>query len=430
MAGVCEGQGKGAGRSMTTILVVDDSKFFLSVLSSKLRSAGFSVIGAASIAEARVVLETRRDEIFMALLDLFLPDGPEGEVVDLAISFGVPSVVFTGNYSEDTRDRVLSKRVIDYVVKDDPSSLDYLTSLVHRLDHNRSIRAMVVDDATTARKYIADLLALYQFQVVEATNGEQALQRLADTDNIRLVITDYHMPVMDGFQLIKNIRKTWRRDQVAVIGVSSSGSSTLSAKFIKSGANDFLNKPFLREEFFCRIAMNVDLMEQVDALKAAATTDYLTGIPNRRSFFERAQPLLAAAQRGQAEVAVALIDLDHFKSINDSHGHETGDTALATVARLLVAECRQTDLVARFGGEEFCVLAFNLAGESRDAYFERLRSRISDLNLDFNGQPITLSASIGVSSNVQLGLDGMIAEADQQLYRAKQEGRNRVCWLD
>lgn len=415
---------------MTTILVVDDSKFFLSVLSSKLRAAGFSVIGAASIAEARIALETRRDEIFMALLDLFLPDGPEGEVVDLAISYGVPSVVFTGNYSEDTRDRVLSKRVIDYVVKDDPSSLDYLTSLVHRLDHNRSIRAMVVDDATTARKYIADLLSLYQFQVVEATNGEQALQRLAEADDIRLVITDYHMPVMDGFQLIKSIRKTWRRDQVAVIGVSSSGSSTLSAKFIKSGANDFLNKPFLREEFFCRIAMNVDLMEQVDALKAAATTDYLTGIPNRRSFFERAQPLLAAALRGQAEVAVALIDLDHFKSINDSHGHETGDVALATVARLLVTECRQTDLVARFGGEEFCVLAFNLAGESRDAYFERLRSRISDLDLNFNGHPIMLSASIGVSSNVQLGLDGMIAEADQQLYRAKQEGRNRVCWLD
>lgn len=415
---------------MTTILVVDDSKFFLSVLSSKLRSAGFSVIGAASIAEARVVLETRRDEIFMALLDLFLPDGPEGEVVDLAISYGVPSVVFTGNYSEDTRDRVLSKRVIDYVVKDDPSSLDYLTSLVHRLDHNRSIRAMVVDDATSSRKYIADLLSLYQFQVVEAANGEQALQRLAETDDIRLVITDYHMPVMDGFQLIKNIRKTWRRDQVAVIGVSSSGSSTLSAKFIKSGANDFLNKPFLREEFFCRIAMNVDLMEQVDALKAAATTDYLTGIPNRRSFFERAQPLLAVALRGQAEVAVGLIDLDHFKSINDSHGHEAGDTALASVARLLVSECRQTDLVARFGGEEFCVLAFNLTGESRDAYFDRLRSRINELSLDFSGQPIMLSASIGVSSNAELGLEGMIAEADQQLYRAKQEGRNRVCWLD
>lgn len=415
---------------MSTVLVVDDSKFFLSVLTSKLKSAGFKVIGAASIAETREILQTRRDEIFMALLDLFLPDGPEGEVVDLAISHGVPSVVFTGNYSEDTRDRVLSKQVIDYVVKDDPSSLDYLASLVHRLDHNRSIRAMVVDDASTARKYIVDLLALYQFEVIEASNGEQALARLNDTDNIRLIITDYHMPVMDGFQLIKNIRRTWRRDQIAVIGVSSSGSSTLSAKFIKSGANDFLNKPFLREEFFCRIAMNVDLMEQLDALKAAATTDFLTGIPNRRSFFERALPLIAAAQRGQAELAVGMIDLDHFKAINDTHGHEAGDAALAAVARLLVSECRQTDLVARFGGEEFCILAFNLAADARDAYFERLRSRISDLSVEFAGIPLRLSASIGVSGNAQAGLDGMLAEADQQLYRAKQEGRNRVCWLD
>lgn len=415
---------------MSTILVVDDSKFFLSVLSSKLKSAGFQVIGAASIAETRQILETRRDEIFMALLDLFLPDGPEGEVVDLAISFGVPSVVFTGNYSEDTRDRVLSKRVIDYVVKDDPSSLDYLASLVHRLDHNRTIRAMVVDDASTARKYMVDLLRLYQFDVIEASNGEQALARLEENENIRLVITDYHMPVMDGFQLIKNIRKTWRRDQVAIVGVSSSGSSTLSARFIKSGANDFLNKPFLREEFFCRIAMNVDLLEQVDALKAAATTDYLTGIPNRRSFFERAQPLLAAAKRGQADICVGLIDLDHFKSINDTHGHEAGDTALATVAQVLMAQCRQTDLVARFGGEEFCVLAFNLPPDRRDAYFDRLRSCISEVVVEFAGKDLRLSASIGVSSNAQGGLDEMLAEADRQLYRAKQEGRNRVCWLD
>lgn len=415
---------------MTTILVVDDSKFFLSVLTSKLRAAGFQVIGAASIAETRAILATRRDEIFMALLDLFLPDGPEGEVVDLAISHSIPSVVFTGNYSEDTRDRVLSKRVIDYVVKDDPSSLDYLASLVHRLDHNRTIRAMVVDDATTSRKYMADLLSLYQFQVVEACNGEQALQRLADTDNIRLVITDYHMPVMDGFQLIKAIRRTWRRDQVAVLGVSSSGSSTLSAKFIKSGANDFLNKPFLREEFFCRIAMNIDLLEQVDQLKTAATTDFLTGVPNRRAFFERAQPLVAAALRGQAEVSLGLIDLDHFKAINDTHGHEAGDSALIAVAKTLQAECRQTDLVARFGGEEFCVLAFNLTADKRDAYFDRLRGRISEMRLDFGGKPVSLSASIGVANDPAQGLDGLIAEADRQLYRAKQEGRNRVCWLD
>lgn len=415
---------------MTTILVVDDSKFFLSVLTSKLRAAGFDVIGAASIAETREILASRRDEIFMALLDLFLPDGPEGEVVDLAIAHGVPSVVFTGNYSEDTRDRVLSKRVIDYVVKDDPSSLDYLAALVHRLDHNRSIRAMVVDDASTSRKYMADLLSLYQFQVVEASNGEQALKVLSDPDQtaIRLVITDYHMPVMDGFQLIKAIRKTWRRDQVAVIGVSSSGSSTLSAKFIKSGANDFLNKPFLREEFFCRIAMNVDLLEQVDALKAAATTDFLTGVPNRRAFFERAQALVAAGARGKADLAVGLVDLDHFKAINDTHGHEAGDAALVAVAHLLQSECRKTDLVARFGGEEFCVLAFGLSPDHRDAYFERLRTRISEMALEFAGKTLSLSASIGVSGQAALGLDGMIAEADRQLYRAKQEGRNRVCW--
>lgn len=415
---------------MATVLIVDDSKFFLSVLSSKLVAAGFSVVCASTIAGTREILENRRDEIFMALLDLFLPDGPEGEVVDVALEFGVPSVVFTGNYSEDTRDRVLSKRVIDYVVKDDPSSLDYLAQLVRRLYRNRSVRALVVDDAAVARRYTADLLALYQFEVIEAADGVQAMDKMHNVGDIRLVITDYYMPNMDGFQLTKNIRRTWRRDQVAVIGLSSSGSSTLSAKFIKSGANDFLNKPFLREEFFCRISMNVDLLEQVDALKAAATTDYLTGIPNRRAFVERAQPLLAAAQRGQAQVALALIDLDHFKSINDTHGHDCGDAALIAVARALAGECRQTDLVARFGGEEFCILAYNLPPERSDVYFERLRARIGELAIPAGDTLVGIRASIGVAFNATDGLDAMITEADRRLYRAKQEGRDRVCWLD
>lgn len=411
---------------MTKVLVVEDAKFFLAILTSKLKIAGFEPITASTMAEAARRITEHAGDIFLAVLDLHLPDSPDGEVVDLAIERGLPVVVYTGNFSEDVRDRVLSKKVIDYVVKEDPSSLDYLVNLLGRLLRNRAIKALVVDDASTARKYTSDLLRQYQFQVVEAADGTEALGVIEREGDVRLVITDYHMPHMDGFQLIKAIRKSYGRDRIAIIGVSSSGSSTLSARFIKSGANDFLNKPFLREEFFCRVQMNVDMLEQVTALKAAATVDYLTGIGNRRSFFTGVAPLFAAAKRGQAPLAVGLIDVDSFKEINDRHGHDTGDVVLAGLARQLAGHVRDTDLLARFGGEEFCVVAFNLPASHAPAYFERLRQLVEETPIVTAAGTFTVTISIGVCTGLRDTVDQMITVADAELYSAKRAGRNRV----
>ncbi len=411
---------------MAKILVVEDAKFFLSILTSKLTLAGFEVVSAGTMADAARRITENAGTIFLAVLDLHLPDSPNGEVVDLAIERGLPVVVYTGNFSEDVRDRVLSKKVIDYVVKEDPSSLDYLVNLLGRLLRNRALKALVVDDASTARKYTADLLRQYQFQVLEAADGFDALEVIKREGDVRLVISDYHMPRMDGFQLIKTIRKTYGRDRIAIIGVSSAGSSTLSARFIKSGANDFLNKPYLREEFFCRVQMNVDVLEQVTALKAAATVDYLTGVGNRRSFFTGVAPLFAAARRGQAPLAVGLIDVDSFKEINDRHGHDTGDVVLAGLARLLAGHVRDTDILARFGGEEFCIAAFNLPASHATAYFERLRQLVGDSPITTPAGTFTVTISIGVCTGLRDTVDQMITVADGELYTAKRAGRNRV----
>jgi len=142
-------------------------------------------------------------DIFLSLLDLNLPDAPDGEIVDFVVEQKIPAVVFSASYTEDIRDRVLSQNVLDYVVKDSPASLDYITNLIRRVHRNRNISALVVDDARTARKYVADLLRLYQFNVLEAADGVEALEIIKSNNNIKLVITDYNMPNMDGFKLIK-----------------------------------------------------------------------------------------------------------------------------------------------------------------------------------------------------------------------------------
>ena len=415
---------------MAKVLVVEDAKFFLSILTQKLTLAGFEVVTTSTLQGMRDRLAEYGDDLFMAVLDLNLPDSHEGEVVDLAIEHKLPVVVYSANYSEDVRDRILSKRVIDYVVKEDPSSLDYLVNLLGRLHRNRKIKALVVDDASTARLYTADLLRHCQLQVLEAGDGAAALEVIEREGDIRLVISDYHMPRMDGFQFIKTVRKTIGRDQMAIIGVSTGGSSTLSARFIKSGANDFLNKPFLREEFFCRVQMNLDMVEQVDALKEAATIDYLTGVGNRRSFFDNALPLYAAAIRGQARIAIGVIDVDSFKAINDSYGHDVGDGVLAGLARILTSHVRQTDLLARFGGEEFCILAFNLSEDGVAPYFERLRQLVSDAPIVTPAGAFRVTISIGVCAGTRDSLDQMINVADNQLYMAKRAGRNRVSITD
>lgn len=412
---------------MAKILVVEDTKFFQLILTQKLSLAGFEVVSAGTLAATRQAMDDHPDDLFLGIFDLTLPDAKEGEAIEFALARGLPVMVFTANFSEDTRERILSLRVIDYVIKEDPSSLDYVVNLVGRLWHNRQIKALVVDDSATARKYTAELLRLYQFDVLEAEDGVEALDVIDRQQDIRLVITDYHMPRMDGFQLIKAIRRSYPRESVAIIGISSVGSSTLSARFIKSGANDFLNKPFLLEEFFCRVQMNVDILDQLAELREAATIDFLTGVRNRRSFYEVAGPLFAAARRGQAKVTIALLDIDHFKDINDQHGHDVGDVVLANVAELLAYQVRGTDVLARLGGEEFCILALNILEEGGvKTYFDRLRQIFEETTIESPSGPFNVNVSIGVCDHMKGTLDEMISEADTLLYTAKRNGRNQV----
>ena len=356
---------------MQKLLVVEDSTVFRAIVEQQIgQQLGIEVVLAATMAEGLAAVEGRTDEFFLALLDLTLPDAPDGEIVDAMLERGLPVVVFTSRYDEDLRESLLAKNVIDYVPKDSPASLKYLVSMVRRLQRNRETTALVVDDSVTARQLARHWLELHRFDVREADSGQAALAALRAEPDIRLVITDYNMPGMDGFELIQQLRRRFDRDELAIIGVSAGGDAPLSAKFIKYGANDFLNKPYLREEFFCRISQNMEMLDNIRALRDAAAKDYLTGLPNRRQFFEVAGALHAAARRDGARAFAAMIDVDHFKQVNDTHGHDAGDAVLREIGRLLPALLmRESDIVARLGGEEFAVFAYDVTPETAAAFF-------------------------------------------------------------
>jgi len=411
----------------TRVLVVEDSKFFSSLVrNAVIERVGAEAVTAFSFAETKEAVEKSAYPFNLALVDIDLPDAHSGEAVTWLAEQEIPCIVFTGMFSEDLRERLLSQKVIDYVVKDTPSSLDYLMGLVERLHLNRDYKILVVDDSCTARQYIGDLLRSYQFQVYEAANGKQGLEILEANPGIRMIITDYFMPDMDGVEMVKRVRLTHNQDRLAIIGVSSGGGSALSARFIKSGANDFINKPFLREEFFCRVTQNVRMIEMVGRLTDMATKDALTGIHNRRFFYDAGEVLVASAQRNQLTLTAAMLDMDFFKEVNDTYGHDSGDVVLKRIATLIRNIARQTDVIARIGGEEFAILAVNMQADSVPGFFEKLRMAVETESIYFHGKRVPVTVSIGVAHGQGSDLAGMMRRADRMLYKAKENGRNRV----
>ncbi|MFN9966525.1 MAG: diguanylate cyclase [Lysobacteraceae bacterium] len=412
------------------VLILENSRSYASMLAEAMEQRlGLPVALARTLAEADAALASNPD-IVLVLSGLVLPDATQDAIIERLAQTGLPVVVVSSTYDEALRERILGRSVIDYVIKSAPGHLDYLAWLAQRLDRNRRIAALVVDDSPSARLMAAELLSSYGFHVLLATSGEHGLRAVEQDHGIRLVITDHEMPGMTGVELSAKLRERYPRDRLAIIGVSGANKPELVARFLKNGANDFLHKPFSREEFFCRVSQNIDNLDLIGTLQDLATKDFLTGLSNRRHFFELAERRLEGYRQAGRQAAVATLDIDHYKKINDTWGHDGGDLALKAVARVLQSHMRQEDICARFGGEEFVVLAGGLDTDASRAYFEALRERIAAIDVELpDDRRFGLTTSIGVRlipAGEVVALHAALNDSDRQLYLAKAGGRNRV----
>lgn len=409
------------------ILLVEDGKFFRSVIKNQIENQlKFKVTCAETYAEACAIIEERSEDFFLALLDLNLPDAPKGEIVDFVIEHAIPSIVFSGHFNEELRDHLLQQNIIDYVVKDSPASIEYVITTVKRLYRNQFVKVLLVDDSKTARYQMASLLHRYKFKVLEATDGLDALKVLNENPDTLLVITDYNMPNLDGFELTKKIRTHHSKREICIIGVSTYGNHALSAKFIKVGANDFITKPFLNEEFFCRVSQNIEMLEHIHALQDSLITDYLTGLRNRRYLYERGQVMMGEYEDQGGKLIACMCDIDHFKNVNDTYGHDGGDEALKHVANILRHSFQELGICARIGGEEFCILLHQDNTDEVEELFEKVRQEIESSPFMYGNRDINLTVSMGISFKHVATLDDLISLADENLYKAKQNGRNQI----
>ena len=298
------------------------------------------------------------------------------------------------------------------------------------------MKILIVEDELIFRRMVKKYLLEAGYDIVEAEDGQAAWELYKQTP-FQLVITDWMMPGFDGPALVQKIRTSGQKSYTYIIMLTAMDDKDNIVLGLESGADEYLTKPFNSRELIARVASGMrilrleeELMQARMQTEALAMHDGLTGLLNRRAIEEYAEAEFNMAGRKGRQLSAVLIDIDHFKNVNDQFGHKFGDHALQQVAKILTEELRTYDRIGRWGGEEFILILpeTQLADAATVAERVRIRTAATQISLE-NGESFSIHISLGVActSRQFQSLTKLIDAADQALYQAKQTGRNRVC---
>lgn len=432
---------------LTHILVVDGSEvartLVTRVLAEEMPHAQITLCGTGQ--EAIACMQAGHFELITTALMLPDMDGLDlsRQVRNDRIHQYTPVIVVSGDADERLLREGFAAGVTDYFDK----ALGYQAFAVFLKDFTRRNcglvgRILYVEDSPTVAAQTIRLMERHGLQVLHTTNAEDALDILLENSlghghgvDVDIVVTDFYLKGrLTGGDLLHAIRAKLRLSQqempVLVITATEPGDNR-QAEVFHAGANDFVSKPIIEEVLLARIRSLLLIKQQFSALKIQAeemrqlaTTDSLTGVRNKRYLLDHGDQFLA--DRRKQPVSAMLIDIDHFKKINDNYGHITGDRILEELGSLLIGNLRDDTLVVRFGGEEFAVLIPRCSLAEAHKRGESLRAQVESLRPA--GYPITIS--IGLASTATLStptLTQLLTLADRALYAAKARGRNQVC---
>jgi diguanylate cyclase (GGDEF)-like protein len=283
---------------------------------------------------------------------------------------------------------------------------------------------LVIEDSAAVQSLIKVRLKDEPISIHFALNGTDGLA-LAASVVPDLILLDVEMQGLDGFEVCRRLKNDSALMGIPVVFLSGAASSEQKIRGLELGAIDYITKPFDPAELRARVRAALRLKFMIDLLSKKAQIDALTGLWNRRYFDERLSSELSLARRAGRSLGVMLLDIDHFKKINDTLGHPAGDEVLRRVAMYLAEAVRAEDVVCRYGGEEFAILCPNLGGGG-DVLAERLRMGIEQLGIKLNGKMLPFTISIGLAECENGADPDMVRHADEALYYSKQNGRNRV----
>lgn len=411
------------------ILILDDDHFFHKVL-NKLFSRHLPTIqvtNAMSFSEAKGLIF--KENFDLAICDYHLPDAEKGEAIECLVKSNIPTVVLTGTYDPAIREFCINLGVADVLLKNIPNLSDIILSTVKRLLKNMHTNVLVVEDSKLAQTVITKTLKSIGLNVFQAgTLAETEKLIFEKGKTFELILLDYYLE-REAIDLLINLRKRYSKHEVGVIVISAYVTSIFVPQLLKAGANDFLRKPFLEEELKVRVNNLLDYLDAIRELSFLANHDPLTGLLNRKTFFTKANELFQIAKRKGLKLALVMFDLDDFKKINDTYGHQAGDLVLCDFGKKLKEWFkRQTDIIARYGGEEFVLICFYDNREEFLSYLEKFSEFIAQNPPSFENVQLPYTFSAGVELELKENLEEMLKSADFKLYKAKSFGKIQIVY--
>lgn len=313
-----------------------------------------------------------------------------------------------------------------------------LTSGTHD-NREESPQVLVAEDDAVVRLLLRHWLTSWGYDVLQAADGAEAWKILEQENPPKLIVMDWVMPGLDGIELCRRVRRNSTAYYQYILMVTGRSDMGHVVHALESGADDCIGKPFDETELKARLtvakrilALQDELIEAREALRQQAMKDHLTGLWNRAAFQEMFQYELQRAERAGTQTGLLLLDLDHFKSINDTYGHLTGDIVLRETVERLRHNVRTYDFVGRFGGEEFLIAVPDCDAGHLRSHAERLRAAVAATPIRAGALeiPVTLSIGAAVAPAKDSTTDALIAVVDAAMYRAKRAGRNCVVFCD
>jgi len=287
---------------------------------------------------------------------------------------------------------------------------------------------LVIDDTVSNLDIVSDFLINYD--VIAIDNGADAIN-IINSEKIDLILLDIVMPGMDGYEVCKLLKNHKSTKDIPIIFLSSKSDEDSIEMAYDIGGIDYVTKPFKPKELLAKVKRELYLQDLQEELKLLASTDPMTKLYNRRYFTEISESLLDLAKRNRTESAVIMLDIDKFKNVNDTYGHKIGDEVIIALSGILQKFTRKSDVVSRWGGEEFVMLLPNTNNEGALVISEKIRATIENqVLLVGENRELKFTVSLGVSmvdTQNDLNIEASLNRADEALYEAKESGRNRVC---
>ncbi|MDO6963335.1 GGDEF domain-containing response regulator [Rhizobium alvei] len=411
------------------VLLVEDTRLYTVAITRHLQETfGIIVTHCASYRDASIELSSRGADYHLVVLDLCQADAPNGETLELVLDHGLPAIVFSALNGRGRQSLTPERGIVERIDKSSAFAMTALSSAVEQVLQAQSTTVLVCDPDREGAPIVSRALSGAGMRVCRVCSDDEAFSILDANRNIELVLMRGDLAAVNRFAFLEMLRLRYGENVIRVIGYSEDSRPDDVAMFLKAGGDDFVHIPVSDADLLERVNYTLRIHREIQKLQRMASRDYLTDLLNRRYFFERGPKQVEICLRQHLPVSAALLDIDHFKRLNDTYGHEIGDLVLKAVSSKLAALVDdKRHLLARLGGEEFGILFQGIEiGDAYD-YCERIRKAISEIRIVVDDEEISVTISMGLAAiSDSETFDNYLNAADQYLYLAKHSGRNRV----